>query len=246
MNWRFWEKKSFHWNNQYTLVLVLLSLILIIVLNAQNPFSLANLKQSYHEIIVFKEAQPVFFLLLFFLVYILSICLIIPDSTLLSLFAGTIYKLPFAIIFISVTEAIGALIFFLIIKFGLKKFTKNKDVQIVKNRLQDRFREHEIYYLLFLRFCHIIPFWLINSVAVIFKTNPFNFLWTAFVGTLPLSYILAKAGQQLQLSIVEKHPFSLKSVFTLPVELSFLGIGLLALSPILIQKYFRFARIKIK
>jgi uncharacterized membrane protein YdjX (TVP38/TMEM64 family) len=246
MNWRFWQKKSFHWKNQYTFFLLLIVLALIIALNAQNPFSLANLKQSYQDILIFKEAQPVFFLLLFFLVYILSICLIIPDSTLLSLFAGTIYKLPFAILFISVTEAIGALIFFFIIKFGLIKFTKNKDVQIVKSRLQSSFKEHEIYYLLFLRFSHIIPFWLINSIAVVFKTNPLNFLWTSFIGTLPLSYILANAGQQLQLSIVEKHPFSLKSVFTLPVELSFLGIGLLALSPIVIQKFFRFTKINLK
>ena len=99
------------------------------------------------------------------------------------------------------------------------------------------FKKHEISYLLFLRLSHLLPFWLINTIGALFNTSPLRFIWTTFLGTLPLSVILSQAGRDLKKALISNQPFSIESIINVPNELTLIGIGLLALLPIALKKY---------
>lgn len=62
-------------------------------------------------------------------------------------------------------------------------------------------------------------------------------MWTTFVGTLPLSAIIAQAGHELEVALMQNTPFSLKNVFSTQTDLLLLALGVLMLLPILIKKY---------
>jgi uncharacterized membrane protein YdjX (TVP38/TMEM64 family) len=143
-------------------------------------------------------------------------------------------------LFISLSETVGALCFFFIVRYIFKEYFKKKEAKILHGDLSKGFKEHEIYYLLFLRFSHLLPFWLINVIGALFKTNPMRFIWTTFIGTLPLSFILTQAGRDLKKALISNESFSLQSIWDRPTELALVGIGLLALLPIVLKKYLRF------
>lgn len=239
MNIFFWRKKP-TWKTYLPITLLIVFAILVVIFNIKNPITFLNLKSRYAELMLLEHSSPLLFTTLLFFIYVLSICLVIPDSTLISLMAGTVYPFPIAVLFISLSETVGASVFFLIVRFAFKEYFRRKEASIINGKLGRSFQEHEIHYLLFLRFSHILPFWLINVIAVLFKTRPITFIWTTFVGTLPLSVVLSQAGRSLKKALVSDLPFSLESVMDRPTELALVGIGLLALLPIVLKKYFRF------
>jgi len=239
MNIFFWRKKP-TWKTYLPIGLLIAFVILVVIFNVNSPITFQNLKSRYAELMAIEKISPWIFTLGLFLIYVFSICLVIPDSTLISLLAGTVYPFPLSVLFISVSETIGALVFFFIVRFAFQEYFRKKEAEILHGKIGKGFQEHEIYYLLFLRFSHLLPFWVINSIAVLFKTRPITFIWTTFVGTLPLSIVLTQAGRSLKKALISDQPFSLESVMDRPTELALVGIGLLALLPIILKKYFRF------
>lgn len=239
INLLFWRKKA-RWKTYLSIGLLLVFIALVILFNINNPLTFENLKSRYDELMALEKSHPFLFTILLFIFYVLSICLVIPDSTLISVLAGTVYSFPVSVFFISLSETVGALSFFFIVRYIFKEYFKKKEAKILHGNLSESFKEHEIYYLLFLRFSHILPFWLINVIGALFKTSPMRFIWTTFIGTLPLSVILSQAGRDLKKALISNQPFSIQSIMDRPTELALVGIGLLALLPIVLKKYFRF------
>ncbi|MCX6990194.1 MAG: VTT domain-containing protein [Chlamydiae bacterium] len=238
MNIFFWRKKS-PWEKYLPLGLLLLFVLLVVLFNVKSPLTFENLKGRYAELMALETANPLLFTLYLFAIYVISICLVIPDSTLISLLAGTVYPFPIAVLFISISETVGALCFYFIVKYAFKEYFAKKEAHIVHGKIGKDFREHEIYYLLFLRFSHLLPFWVINVIAALFKTHPLTFIWTTFIGTLPLSIVLAQAGRSLEKALVSNEPFSLQNILNRPTELCLIGLGLLVLIPVLLKKFSR-------
>ncbi|NDD59109.1 MAG: DedA family protein [Chlamydiae bacterium] len=232
----FWRKTP-KWKTTLYLIALIIFIVMMILLNIRSPISFAILKEKYSELILLEKAHPIYFTASLFLFYIISVSLVIPDSIFLSLLAGALYPLPIAILFISLSEMIGALIFFLVFKKGFYTYVKKKEISLLNRLSSDDFHHHEIWYLLFLRIAHIVPFWFTNVVAILFKTKPTRFMWTTFVGTLPLSAIIAQAGHELEVALMQNTPFSLKNVFSTQTDLLLLALGVLMLLPILIKKY---------
>lgn len=241
MNIFFWRKKS-KWKTYTLIALLALFVCSILIFHIQTPFTFERLRESYHEIIKYYDQSPVLFTLSLFAIYVLSVCLIIPDSTIISLFTGTLYPLPFATLFISFSETIGATIFFFVIRYVLKEYFARKEKKILNGNIGKKFKEHEINYLLFLRMSHFLPFWLINVLSALLNTRTITFIWTTFIGTLPLSYILSQAGRGLKLALESDKHVSFFQILNKPTEMLLVGIGALMLLPILIKKIFKIFR----
>lgn len=101
--------------------------------------------------------------------------------------------------------------------------------------MRKKFTEHDISYLLFLRFSHVLPFWLTNVCAAYFKISFKTFVWTCFVGVIPLSVILADAGHSLSVLFAENRYLTITDIFTPEIKFALLALGLLALLPIVYQ-----------
>jgi uncharacterized membrane protein YdjX (TVP38/TMEM64 family) len=89
---------------------------------------------------------------------------------------------------------------------------------------------------MFLRLSHVFPFWLTNVCAAYFDIRLRTFIWTCFVGVIPLSVILADAGRSLQMLFAKNRYLSISDIFTPEIKLAFIVAGLIALAPIIYQK----------
>lgn len=214
-------------------ILLIIALILTVYFTKiYQKFSLDWIKQEHLLLKNYVELHPILSPLVFMVLYIVSVVLIIPDSTILTLLAGYLFPLPLAIVYVQVAETIGAYLFYLALKDALPPIKK----QFLK-KMSEKFRLYASSYLLFLRFSHILPFWLINSLAAYFKVAPKTFLWTTFVGILPLTYVLAEAGHDLSKLFAENKPVTISNVFNIEFDIALLVFALLALVPIIIKKW---------
>lgn len=233
----FKKKKGIHWRLAISILVVFI--LLMLVLHLVHPITLAELRSKYAMLVTLETQQPLLFTILLFAVYVISIFFSLPDSTLLSILAGTTYPFPLAVLFISFSETLGALAYFCLIRYVFKQYYKKKSKELIHSKIGIMYAKNELSYLLFLRFCHIFPFWVVNFLAAGLKTHPLTFLWTTFIGTLPLSCILANAGGGFRKTLMSNEPFSMANIFDTQTELMLLALGLLALLPIAIKKYYK-------
>lgn len=221
--------------NYLPLAILLLLIVLVSIFDIKEHFTLATLRERHEEMVLYAHTHPVVFSLSFLAVYIISVILVVPDSTILSLLAGMTFPLPIALLFVIASETIGAYLFYLSIRYAFRE-TYEERINALLHKLGRGFVKHEIWYLLFFRLSHLLPFWLINALCAIFKTKPYRFVWTAFVGMLPLCFFLVQAGSGLAKTLRDHTSITFKDVFNTQMKLSLLGLGLLALLPILLKK----------
>lgn len=196
--------------------------------------SLEAIKEKQNIIVPYAKSHPILFPILFFLVYVLSVVLVIPDSTVLSVFGGFIFPTPFATFLIVTAETLGALLFFLALRLVFKGML-SKHMRFIPLKMQLSFQAHAANFLLFLRLSHILPFWLVTGCAAYFFTPLWTFVWTTFVGVIPLSYLLAQVGHNLSKLLASDEPLTLTSLFSPSIRFALLALGILALAPLIYQ-----------
>lgn len=197
-------------------------------------FSLEAIKEKQNVLVPFAKAHPFLFPIFYFLIYTFSVVLVIPDSTALSLFGGFIFPTPFAVFLIVAAETLGALLFFLALRLVFKGMLE-KHVHFITPKMQVRFQAHAASFLLFLRFSHILPFWLVTSCAAYFFTPLWTLVWTTFVGVIPLSYLLAEVGHNLSKLFASNQPLTLSNLFSPSIRFLLFGLSILALVPLIYQ-----------
>lgn len=180
---------------------------------------------------------PILSGLCFIFIHTVSVILIIPVSTILILIAGFLFPLSLAVAYTCFSETLGAIVFFFIMRTAFFQFISHKKKAYFLH-LRKSFYRYEISYLLFLRFSHILPFWLINLLSAVFRVKTYTFIWTTFVGVLPLTIVLAQVGDSLSIFFRDETNFSFAAIFTTKIKLSLLVLAFLALLPILLKKYF--------
>jgi uncharacterized membrane protein YdjX (TVP38/TMEM64 family) len=220
------------WFPYFPLILIVLGMLALYLsgIYSEINFSVIKTQHQYWKHLVHE--YPGLSALCFVLVYTLSVCLIIPDSTLLSIIGGLLFPLPLAILYIVVSETLGAMIFFWAIQsaFGHRKKTEKLKT------LEEKIKKHQISYLLFFRFSHLLPFWTINFIGGYFNISTRTFFWTTLVGVLPLAFILAQGGSGLSHYMENHQSFSIAAIFNFQVKLALLGLSLLALFPIFLKR----------
>ncbi len=214
------------------IIFIFLLILLVYFTGIYHQFSFEMLKQKHLELKEYVDNHPVLSPLVFIGIYIVSLLLIIPDSVLLTLLAGYLFPLPLAFLYVLFSETAGGYLFFLVIEGAVPPAKKN-----FLRKMSEKFRHHAASYLLFLRWSHIIPFTFINSLAGYFRVKTWTFLWTTFVGVIPLSYLLVMEGSGLAKIFAENRPFTFNNIFNLQVKVAFFVFALLALSPLAYQHW---------
>jgi len=179
------------------------------------------LKAQHLKVTAFVSAHPVFSPLIFIGIYIISVLLIIPDSTILSLLGGFLFPMSLSI-FLAVRYAFAD---------AVRKI-KNMTLAKISRKLQ----EHDVSYLLFLRLSHIFPFWLINIFAACFQIRTWQFVWTTFVGVLPLAIVFTQGGAGLSKFLKTDEVFTVHALFNTEIKLTLLGLAIVALIPVILEK----------
>ncbi len=216
-------------------VLILL-IVLVYLTNAHEKFTIDWLGSEQRHLVSYAQDHPVTSVLIYMGIYIFSVCLVIPDSTIMTLLGGLVFPLPLAIFYAVASETIGATIFFWIFQSAFCTPLLKRERPIV-SRFRSGFHKNEVSYLLFLRISHVLPFWCTNIAAAYFRVNYWTFIWATFVGVIPLTAILSYAGNSLSVLFQQNTKLKLSDIFTPEIKVALLALGIIALCPIVYKKF---------
>ncbi len=222
---------------------LLLLIFLLLAISSSFLFDywgfIIDLITQYHtELFDFIENKFFSSLILFTIIYVVSIAISLPIGSFLTFIGGYIFGAYYGFFSVIIGATVGALILFMIIKVGiLKTIGSIHQKSELINKIKFGINKNIWSYLFFIRFFPIFPFWLVNIAPAILGVRLLPYTVTTFFGIMPgsLSIILIGSGVE---DIVNK-----KVDFTWNFsDHKFLFIGLLILSlistlPIFLKKF---------
>lgn len=168
--------------------------------------------------------------LIYMLWYVLIVTLALPITALSTVVGGFFFGTIPAAIYTNVGATAGALCFFFLMRYFWGNALQNQNQKRLR-WFNEQVKLHGIYYLIFMRFLAIIPFFVANLLAAFSNISAWTFVWTTSVGIIPGSLVYAFAGRQLTTIT------SIQDVFSWNILLAFLLLALLALTPVFVQWY---------
>ena len=215
--------------------LIALAILIIYLTGAYHFISFEALQQEHLKLRALVDAHPFLAALYFIGIYTASVILILPDSTFLSVLAGFLFPFPLALSYVLLSETLGSTLFYKATKLAcLEPLGRKKETLLYS--IHQKFQKDQICYLLFFRLSHLLPYWIINLGAGIFHVRTFPFIWTTLVGVFPLSFLLVEGGENLSAYLTTHTHFNLRELFTPQLKLTLLGLGCVALLPIIYRK----------
>ena len=222
---------------------LLLFIFLLLAISSSFLFDywgfIIDLITQYHtELFDFIENKFFSSLILFTIIYVISIAISLPIGSFLTFIGGYIFGAYYGFFSVIIGATVGALILFMIIKVGiLRTIGSIHQKSELINKIKFGIDKNIWSYLFFIRFFPIFPFWFVNIAPAILGVRLLPYTVTTFFGIMPgsLSIILIGSGVE---DIVNK-----KVDFTWNFsDQKFFFIGLLILSlistlPIFLKKF---------
>jgi uncharacterized membrane protein YdjX (TVP38/TMEM64 family) len=153
--------------------------------------------RAYLESIVAENYYKAVVIYIF--IFIAVIATALPGVPPLTMIGGFLFGFIQGGIYATFAATIGTTISFLLIRYVLSNVIRGKYAQKV-DRFNEKIKSHGVAsYLLTMQLIGIIPYFLINALAALTDVPVQTFLWTTFVGSLPIIFIYSFAGRQLYL-----------------------------------------------
>ena len=174
--------------------------------------------------------------LIYIAIFTLVIAAGIPAVAPLTMLGGFLFNVLPGALFATIGGTIGSIFTFFIVRYLLGSYLQER----YTNRLRvfnQQMREHGAYYILMVHFLSIVPYFVINSLAALTVISLPTFIWTTFIGSLPLSLIYSFAGQQL--ATIK----SVKDIFSPSIILLLIVLVFLAFMPIIFKRYKKMMRL---
>ncbi len=144
-----------------------------------------NLRSLISEILAWCKNQGALGALVFILVYILSAVMLIP-GTILTFAGAAIYGLLWGIILVSIGSTAGAMLAFLIARFGLRGYLSRKMKTSSRWAAIDKIVEDDGWKIVFLsRLSPLFPFNLLNYFYGVTSISFRNYSTASAIGMLP-------------------------------------------------------------
>jgi uncharacterized membrane protein YdjX (TVP38/TMEM64 family) len=166
---------------------------------------------------------------IFVAIYTAVIAIAIPGVPPLTMIGGFLFGFLPGGIYAVVSATIGSTTSFLLIRYVLSNVIRGKYAQKLE-RFNARIASHgAASYLLTLQLMGVIPYFIINTLAALTNVSHITFIWTTFVGSLPILFVYAFAGRQLYL--VE----SVSDIFSPSIIALLLFLIVLSLLPLFLK-----------
>jgi uncharacterized membrane protein YdjX (TVP38/TMEM64 family) len=158
-----------------------------------------------------------------------------PAAELLTLSGGFLFGRWLGTAYAVIGATIGATIVFQAARAGLAGIVMRAGP--AARRLTAGFRRNALSYLLVLRLVPLFPFWLMNLAAGATDLPPRTYVVGTFVGVIPAAFIYASLGEGIGAVITEGQQPDFGLLLRAPVLLPLLGLAVLALLPIVHQRW---------
>ena len=181
---------------------LLLFIFLLLAISSSFLFDywgfIIDLITQYHtELLDFIENKFFSSLILFTIIYAISIAVSLPIGSFLTFIGGYIFGAYYGFFSVIIGATVGALILFMIIKVGiLRTIGSIHQKSELINKIKFGIDKNIWSYLFFIRFFPIFPFWFVNIAPAILGVRILPYTVTTFFGIMPgsLSIILIGSG----------------------------------------------------
>ena len=222
---------------------LLLFIFLLLAISSSFLFDywgfIIDLITQYHtELFDFIENKFFSSLILFTIIYVVSIAISLPIGSFLTFIGGYIFGAYYGFFSVIIGATVGALILFMIIKVGiLRTIGSIHQKSELINKIKFGIDKNIWSYLFFIRFFPIFPFWLVNIAPAILGVRLLPYTVTTFFGIMPGSLSIILIGSGVEDIVNKKVDFAWN--FS---DHKFFFIGLLILSlisilPIFLKKF---------
>jgi uncharacterized membrane protein YdjX (TVP38/TMEM64 family) len=191
--------------------------------------SFEMLKNKRETLLLFVEEH--YLLSAFGLVglYALSVALMLPIATVLSLAAGFMFGAFFGLLFAVLGATLGAVAGFYVARFVLGESLQAKYAKELA-KFNVGLERDGYSYLFALRLIPVFPFFLVNLFCGLTRIDIKTFFITTFLGIIPGGFAYTYAGSQLS------HIDNASDIFSPQMALALALFGLLALMPVMYRK----------
>ena len=210
------------------ILVVIIAIVAIRVSGLHKYLTFEQLKSSTDILHNYVDAHYLISVILFILIYLVSVAFSIPGATILTLTGGLVFGTVLGAIYVNLGATTGAVLVFLFARYLLgDKLQEKYGAKL--NKFNREVETNGYSYLLMLRFIPIFPFWMINLFAGLTKVKLRTYFWTTAVGIFPGSIVYTYTGQQL--NTID----SLKDIFSVNILIAFVLLGLLASVPTIVN-----------
>lgn len=214
----------------FFIAIIVLSLLFLRWSGCLDFFSLANLKAHRQELLAFVGQYYYLTVLIYLLFTIVIVATTLPLAAFVMILAGLLFGIKWGVLYANIGSTIGACLSFIWLRYAFGKAVPDR-YQAQLDNVTSKLDRYGSLYFLALHLMSVLPFFIINTLAVITKLSFFAFFWTTSLGIIPISILYAYIGQSLG------EVTTVKQVLSWPIMLAFLLLALIAVLPALLSRF---------
>ena len=188
----------------------------------------------------FQLRQSNFFLIsILFILFTIFWVLAAGFGSPVAIFAGFIFGKWLGVLFLIIGMTIGATGLYIFANYYLKDFIKDKFLNKFQ-KLEEKFKRAEFFYLLIYRFIGGIPFAISNVLPCMFNVRASNFFWATLIGMTPQLFLVCSIGEGLEKIIDEnlEAPSIISLIKSPDIYIPFISFFVLVIFTIFIRRFF--------
>lgn len=158
--------------------------------------SFDEIQRNRDAIKMYVENNLALSIVLFSLLYFVSVALSLPIATILTLLSGFLFGSIGGTVVVVLVATLGATIVFLLAKWLFHDWFYEKFGDRISG-MSKEFRDHAFTHLLVLRLIPIFPFFLVNIASAFTQITLRHYVIATLIGIIPGSFVYAHAGREL-------------------------------------------------
>ena len=230
--------KSLTLRRMLPFAILLLGLAVFFALGLNRQLSLQTLSRNEAEITAWVAANRVLATLTFATIHATVVAFSLPASAVMAAASGFLFGVEQGALMSIVATIVGSIALFFAARTAFYDLFRARTGAALA-RLEDGFRRDGFSYLVFLRIVPVFPSWLTTIVSALLGVKPTIFISGTLIGIVPGCFIFAGIGADFGLLFRNGETPDLGAIFQVRTLLPLLGLGVLALLPVLYRRWQR-------
>ena len=173
---------------------------------------------------------------MFMVLYAAAVAFSLPGGLVMTITGGFLFGNIFGTSYVVVAATIGATGIFLVARTALGEPLRARAGPWL-GRLEAGFQRNAFSYLLVLRLIPLFPFFIVNIVPAFLGIPLATYIVATFFGIIPATFVFSSVGAGLDSLFESGEDFSAAGILTPEIILALAGLAVLALLPVVYQKY---------
>jgi uncharacterized membrane protein YdjX (TVP38/TMEM64 family) len=198
--------------------------------------SLTALKENRADLTEWVSQAGVWAWLIYAGIYAAVTAFSVPAGAVMTIAGGFLFGPLLGGSLTIIGATIGATAVFLAARYAFADFLRSKASGAIQ-KMERGFQDNALSYLLFLRLIPVFPFFLVNLVPAFLGVRIGTYVLGTAIGIIPGSLVYASVGDGVGAVLEAGRDVNLGIIFETRFLLPIIGLGILALLPIVYKKF---------